>query len=182
MLALYSFGPPCFDYLQRRRRTEYPNVDESIPARKRMMNMNSTFHHIAFFISCGVCANLIPHYIALLSMRSRTLMLSGAAPALLPTPGLGASGAVYSCLLVEAIHNPDHQIAIIFLPFIPFSIGYGVTGMIALDTIGVLRGWSTFGHLCHLSGAAIGASAYHHGPYVWYKAQSLLKGGKVSFR
>lgn len=146
------------------------------------MNLNSTFHSIAFFVSCGICANLIPHYIKLLSLRSRILMLSKAAPALLPMPGLGASGAVYSCLVVEAIHDPSHQIAIIFLPFIPFSIVYGVTGMIALDIIGVLRGWRGFGHLCHLSGAALGAGAYQYGPAVWYKAQSLLRGGKVSSR
>lgn len=182
MVGLYSFGPAFFDYLTTRRVTQYPNLDDRVPGEKHTMNLNSTFHSIAFFISCGVCANLIPQYIRLLSIRSRTLMLSKAAPALLPMSSLGASGAVYSCLVVDAIANPEFQIVFIFLPLIPFSIGYGVTGMLALDTIGVLRGWHTFDHLCHLSGAAIGVGAYHYGPAVWYKAQSLLRGGKVTSR
>lgn len=180
MVGLYSFGPAFFNYLTVRRMTQYPNLDESVPGEKITMNLNSTFHSIAFFISCGVCANLIPHYIRLLSIRSRTLMLAKAGPALLPMSSQGASGAVYSCLVVDAIANPDSQIALIFFPFIPISIGYGITGMLALDTIGVLRGWHTFDHLCHLSGAAIGVGAYHYGPAVWYKAQSLLRGGKVT--
>ncbi|TID26293.1 hypothetical protein E6O75_ATG00786 [Venturia nashicola] len=182
MIGLYSFGPPCFDYLTDRRRTQYPNFDESVPQRKHSMNLNSTFHSIAFFVSCGVCANLIPHYIRLLSLRSRTLMLSKVAPTFHPMPGLGASGAVYSCLVIDAIHHPNHQIALIFLPFVPVGMGYAVPGMIALDTVGVLRGWHTFDHLCHLSGAALGAGAYQYGPAVWYKAQSLLRGGKISSR
>lgn len=146
------------------------------------MNMNSTFHSIAFFISCGICANLIPHYIRLLSIRSRLLMLSTASSALIPLPGLGASGALYSCIVVEAMAHPDQQIALIFLPFVGIPIIYGVSGMITLDTVGVLRGWRSFDHLCHLSGAAIGAGAFHYGPAVWYKAQSWLRGGKISSR
>ncbi|KAE9965133.1 hypothetical protein EG328_009965 [Venturia inaequalis] len=182
MIGLYSFGPTCFDYLTVRRTTQYPNVHESTSQQKRSMNLNSTFHSIAFFVSCGICANLIPQYIRLLSARSRTLMLSKMAPALRPMPSLGASGAIYSCLVVNAIYNPNEQIMLIFLPFIPFNIGYGVTGMIALDAVGVLRGWHGFDHLCHLSGAALGAGAYLYGPAVWYKAQSLLRGGKITPR
>lgn len=180
MIGFYSFGPTCFSYLHGARMTRYPNIDESTPNHNRTMNINSTYHHIAFFISCGVFANLIPHYIKLFSLRSPILMGSSAAPGLIPTPGLGASGAIYSCLVVSALYNPNLSIALIFLPFVPFSIGYGVTGMVALDAVGLVRGWHTFDHLCHLSGAAIGAGAYYYGPAIWYRAQYLLRGGKVS--
>jgi rhomboid-like protein len=176
MLGLYSFGPDCFNYLQSSRIMRYPDIDE----KGSSMNINSTYHHIAFFITCGVVANLIPHYISLLAIRSPMLMNSSAAPALIPRPGLGASGAIWSCLAVSGLYDPSTQIVLVFLPMFPFSIGYGLSGMALFDAIGVFRGWQMFGHMQHLTGAAAGVGAYFYGPAAWYWAQWSLRGGKIS--
>jgi rhomboid-like protein len=175
MIGLYSFAPETFDNLKFRRMGGFPNVDDN----KVTMNINSTYHNIAFFMSCGIIANLIPHYISLLSTRSAALMSSSAAGALVPRPGLGASGAVYSCLTFSALAYPDKSIVLIFLPMLPFSIGYGVCGLCLVDAIGVIRGWHQFGHLTHLTGAAAGVGAYFYGPAAWYWGQYALRGGRI---
>ena len=182
-MALYSFGPTAFLTLQADRMKSYPNYqDMGTNQPPRLMNLNSVYHFLAFFISCGVVANLIPHYISLLSLRSPMLMNSTAAPALIPQPGLGASGAVISCLAVTALSRPDMEIVLIFLPMVPIAIGYGFAGMVALDAVGVMRGWQTFGHTCHLTGSALGVGAHFYGAEAWYRAQRLLRGGKVESR
>lgn len=157
----------------------YPNIDESL-SNGQVMNVNSTYHNIAFFITCGIVSNLIPHYISLLALRSPMLMNSTAAPALIPRPGLGASGAIWSCLAVGGLYDPSTQISLIFLPMVPFSIGYGLSGMALLDAFGVLRGWHTFGHMQHLTGAAVGVAAYFYGPAAWYWGQWTVRRGKIS--
>jgi len=172
MLALFSFGPHAFGYLKAHRFSDYPSIDGT-----EAININSTYHFIAFFMTCGVISNLIPHYITLLATRSRTLMNSSASAALVPRPGLGASGAVYSCVAINALAFPDTQIALIFLPMFPIAIGYGFPVLALVDAIGVVRGWQRFGHLAHLSGAAMGVAAYQYGPATWYWGQRILRGG-----
>ncbi|KAL7008020.1 hypothetical protein EMMF5_002202 [Cystobasidiomycetes sp. EMM_F5] len=56
------------------------------------------------------------------------------------------------------------SISLIILPFFSVPIGVGVGGIIALDILGLIRGWKVFGmafdHAAHLGGAAVGLLAY----------------------
>jgi hypothetical protein len=56
-------------------------------------------------------------------------------------PSLGASGAVYSTVLISALAFPDAEVSLVFPPTPSFPIQYGVGGLVLLDCIGVLRGW-----------------------------------------
>jgi hypothetical protein len=44
------------------------------------------------------------------------------------------------------------QVALIFLPMLPFSIADALNVMIAIDLAGVLLGWRRFDHFGHLGG------------------------------
>ncbi|KAE9406291.1 hypothetical protein BT96DRAFT_811105, partial [Gymnopus androsaceus JB14] len=91
-------------------------------------------------------------------------------------PGsLGASGAVYACVTATALAYPGAQISLIFPPTSPFDIQYGVMGLVALDTLGVIRGWRMFDHWAHLGGAAFGAMYYYCGPTIWSYTRAALK-------
>jgi len=99
-------------------------------------------------------------------------------------PSLGASGAVYSAVVVTALAYPHSEIALIFPPTPPIPIQWGVGALVALDCIGVIRGWRyervfscrflqtltlsrLFDHYAHLGGAAFGAFYYAYGPEIW---------------
>lgn len=64
---------------------------------------------------------------------------AAAAPTILPS--LGASGAIYSTVILSAFAFPDAQVALVFPPTPSFPIQYGLGGMVLLDCIGILRGW-----------------------------------------
>ncbi|KAI0289027.1 hypothetical protein B0F90DRAFT_1153108 [Multifurca ochricompacta] len=82
-------------------------------------------------------------------------------------PSLGASGAIYSTVIVSALAFPDAEVSLVFPPTPSFPIQYGVGGLVLLDCIGVLRGWRLFDHYAHLGGAAFGALYYMYGMRVW---------------
>jgi rhomboid-like protein len=44
-------------------------------------------------------------------------------------------------LTLTACAFPDSNVGIIFVPFISFPIGLGVAGMVAVDLVGLIRGW-----------------------------------------
>jgi len=56
-------------------------------------------------------------------------------------PSLGASGAIYSAVVVTALAYPHSEIALIFPPTPPIPIQWGVGALVALDCIGVIRRW-----------------------------------------
>jgi rhomboid-like protein len=66
-----------------------------------------------------------------------------AAAATTPTilPSLGASGAIYSTVIISTLAFPDAEVSLVFPPTPSFPIEYGVGGLVLLDCIGVLRGW-----------------------------------------
>lgn len=82
-------------------------------------------------------------------------------------PSLGASGAVYSTLVVTALAFPDTHVGLTLLPLPSFPIYYGVGGLVAMDLIGVMRGWRLFDHYAHLGGAAFGALYWRYGAHWW---------------
>ena len=49
---------------------------------------------------------------------------------------------------------PFWQVALIFLPMLPFSIADALNVMILVDLTGVLLGWRRFDHFGHLGGDA----------------------------
>jgi len=74
---------------------------------------------------------------------SARLPATEAAAAATPTilPSLGASGAIYSTVIISTLAFPDAEVSLVFPPTPSFPIEYGVGGLVLLDCIGVLRGW-----------------------------------------
>ena len=73
------------------------------------------------------------------SARPATTDAATAAPTILPS--LGASGAIYSTVVISALAFPDAEVSLVFPPTPSFPIEYGVGGLVLLDCIGALRGW-----------------------------------------
>uniref|UniRef100_A0A0W0EYY9 Peptidase S54 rhomboid domain-containing protein n=1 Tax=Moniliophthora roreri TaxID=221103 RepID=A0A0W0EYY9_MONRR len=90
-------------------------------------------------------------------------------------PSLGASGAIYACVTMTALAFPQAQISLIIPPWYPIDIQTGVAGLVALDIIGIARGWRMFDHWAHLGGAAFGAAYYAYGPKLWVNLRSETK-------
>lgn len=82
-------------------------------------------------------------------------------------PSLGASGAIYACVTMTALAFPNGQIALTIPPSYPIDIQLGVGALLALDVLGVIRGWRFFDHFAHLGGAAFGVAYYTFGPTFW---------------
>ena len=57
-------------------------------------------------------------------------------------PSLGASGAVYSCLVITALAFPNAEVALFFPPGFSMNIQTGVAGAILFDLTGIILGWS----------------------------------------
>lgn len=57
------------------------------------------------------------------------------------TSSLGSSGAIYALFAVTALGFPDAEITFVIPPWIPINIQSGFFALVALDTLGVLRGW-----------------------------------------
>ncbi len=70
---------------------------------------------------------------------SKEKATSQAAASILPS--LGASGAIYSCVAITALGFPESQVALFIPPTYPIPIQWGVGGLLALDIVGILRGW-----------------------------------------
>jgi rhomboid-like protein len=113
-----------------------------------------------------------------------TTSAASAAASQTPTilPSLGASGAVYASVMVTALAFPDAQIALAIPPSFPIPIQWGVGGMVALDMIGVLRGWRMFDHYAHLGGAAFGALYWKYGPVAWDYVRESVANASSSAR
>ncbi|KAK3080946.1 hypothetical protein LTS18_011679 [Coniosporium uncinatum] len=189
MIAFYSFGPPAFHYLSDQRYM-YPWKTED----NRLMNWYSTYHHIAFFMTAGVIASVVPHCVRVTAARrfqqqllsqttgrvaSAATSWTAIGQSLRLIPSLGASGAIYSTLFLCAYAYPQMSVSLILLPFIPIKIGYGVAGIAALDAAGIIRGWQMFDHWAHLTGAAVGVWAFYQGSWVWFQVQQATEGGRL---
>ena len=57
------------------------------------------------------------------------------------TSSLGSSGAVYALFAVTALGFPDAEITLVIPPYFPINIQTGFFALVAMDTLGVLRGW-----------------------------------------
>ncbi|KAL5531686.1 hypothetical protein ACEPAG_4563 [Sanghuangporus baumii] len=182
--ALISFGSAATAYLTKKQQMNSEGVLESTPK----------YHFWAMFITAGLFSSLVSHVVSARLLFPRLLAearaskvaeelahstgtafrrLGSAAKdkARLGSPkdilpSLGASGAIYATVTMTALAYPDAQVFLLFPP-IPLPITWGVGGLVLMDVIGVIRGWRTFDHWAHLSGAAFGVLDYRYGPDFW---------------
>ncbi|WOO78596.1 Presenilins-associated rhomboid-like protein, mitochondrial [Vanrija pseudolonga] len=165
-IALISFGSAAYTYLA--------TPDPALP---HLATSTHTPHFLAFLLAAGLFSSLGSHLFTNL-VRLPRLLRALQSPARLSSaqalaahqailPSLGASGAVYGALTMTALAFPDSRVSIIFLPWFSLPIGLGVFGMVAVDIVGLIRGWRSFDHIAHLSGAAFGLIYYHYGKPAW---------------
>ncbi|KAL7424497.1 hypothetical protein Q5752_000181 [Cryptotrichosporon argae] len=170
-IALYSFGSAAYTYL-------------SLPSSPSLPSVTHTPHFVSFLLLAGLFSSLSSHLFTNL-VRLPRLLRTLSSPARLSSaqalaahqailPSLGASGAIYAALSMTALAFPDSHVSIIFLPFISMPIGLGVAGMVAVDLVGLIRGWRMFDHVAHLGGAFFGALYYAYGRPLWARARELL--------
>lgn len=67
---------------------------------------------------------------------------------------------MYALVSLTALSFPSTSVSLIFLPFFPIPIGLATSALVAVDLIGLFRGWRMFDHAAHLAGAAVGAGWY----------------------
>ncbi|SCV67561.1 BQ2448_5172 [Microbotryum intermedium] len=150
-VALFTIGSSCSAYFDR--------MDCALP------RSTSRYEYIAFFITAGVFASLASR------LYSLTFLLRRPSAQL---PSLGASGAIWGCFVVTALAFPQASVALIFLPFVPVPIGSACCAMLAVDILGVIRGWQMFDHVAHLGGAFFGLLYYVKGHTMFEQLRQYL--------
>lgn len=156
-IALWSFGGSAL-FLAARQQNISGNIPESWPGT----------HFLAFFAVAGVFASMTSHIGNAFRFQTvlRTYGLQ-AAKKFGRVGSVGSSGAIWALIAMTACVNPDSGISLIFLPFFSFPIKYGVAGLLALDVVGLVRGWRLFDHVAHLGGAFFGFAYYQYGLRFW---------------
>lgn len=102
---------------------------------------------LASSVTSHIYANriLLPRAVRALSQQAPTIRSLASAREAVDVhairPSLGLSGAVYAMVALDALSIPDARIGIIFLPFFSLPIGLGVSGLVCMDIIGLVRGW-----------------------------------------
>ncbi|KAJ9076579.1 hypothetical protein DSO57_1024694 [Entomophthora muscae] len=123
-------------------------------------NLISAENLVAFYLTTGILSSLVrrvafsafPHKISLNPL----------------IPSLGASGAIFGLVSFFAYQMPHSQAGIIFLPGVKFELSDLLAFFMALDFIGVVRGWRVFDHYAHLGGALVGLAYSKWGvEYIW---------------
>lgn len=151
-IALYSFGSAAYTYLAK------PNAKDidaeswfGFDSGLYLGTSTHAPHFLAFFLSAGLFASLsshlntvlfrLPRLVRDLTHTARVSTATALAAHSAVLPSLGASGAIYATLTMTALAFPEASVSLIFLPFVPIKIGYGVLGMVAVDAVGLIRGW-----------------------------------------
>ncbi|KLO17916.1 hypothetical protein SCHPADRAFT_867276 [Schizopora paradoxa] len=172
-IALTSFGSASGHFLAQRQAQNPDGTLESTPR----------YHLLAVFISAGLFSGLVSHVVAarihfpriIKHLSSTTKNASNSSsgrffstprPPNDILPSLGASGGVYALVTMTALAYKDAEVSMFFLP-LSIPIQWGVGGMVALDVLGIIRGWRMFDHWAHLGGAAFGAIYWKYGPSFW---------------
>lgn len=74
-------------------------------------------------------------------------------------PTIGASGAIYGLLVAFGFLHPNAKLSLLFVP-VPVAAKYFIPGLLLLDLLAGVTGFSLFGgsiaHFAHIGGAAIG--------------------------
>ncbi|XP_015781431.1 presenilins-associated rhomboid-like protein, mitochondrial [Tetranychus urticae] len=91
-------------------------------------------------------------------------------------PSLGASGAILGILAASCMINPDAKLGILFIPNLLFPAKYGICGIIAFDTMGIIRRWKLFDHAAHLGGTLFGIWYINYGQeLIWRQRNRFLR-------
>lgn len=157
-LALYSFGSAAYTFLAAPNTHSHHGDASSIASLlgldaigPYLATSTNTPHFLAFFLAAGLfsslCSHLntvifrLPRFLRDISSSHRISSLSAIASHAGVLPSLGASGAIYATLTMTSLAFPEASVSLIFLPFIPIKIGWGVAGMVAVDLFGLIKGW-----------------------------------------
>lgn len=169
-IALWSIGSAAVSVAGA---CAWPHTPEASP----------TAHFLAFFVTAGTFAMLVSQIASAVRfhrlVRGAVRLRTREADAVLARVGrgsLGSSGAVYAALVLSALTFPQATVSLIVLPMASVPIQWGVAGMVALDALGLVRGWRTFDHAAHLGGALFGVLYYVWGPEVWERAKRFASG------
>ncbi|KAI3413187.1 hypothetical protein GPALN_010688 [Globodera pallida] len=108
---------------------------------------------LAMFLSGGVFSGLF-------SLCHKASMASA-------IPSLGASGAICAVIGYVCAKLPDQRVHIIFLPMFPFSANYALYGLLAFETVCMLRivpfhRLMSLDHAAHLGGLLFGMYYAHY--------------------
>jgi rhomboid-like protein len=85
---------------------------------------------------------------------------------------LGASGAVMGIIAYTCVTDPESRIAIMFLPFLNFSAGTALKGILAFDFLGMFYRKSIFDHAAHLGGASFGIFYALYGQHIYMEKRT----------
>lgn len=88
------------------------------------------------------------------------------------------AGAVYALVTLTALSFPSTSVSLIFLPFFPIPIGVATSALVAVDIVGLLRGWRMFDHAAHLAGAAMGAAWFAGGHALFERLRAAMWDGQ----
>ncbi|WFC93536.1 rhomboid protease [Malassezia brasiliensis] len=187
-LALWSVGASALTALAVQQ--VWRSRKQSVPDASPMPQF------LAFFVTAGTFASLASHLVTAARWRFASNVLRDATRALprasssvraqlhstartasvalmqlAQRASLGSSGAIYAAFVLSACAYPQASISIMFLPFTAIPIQWGMTGLVMLDVIGLLRGWRVFDHVAHLGGALFGLLYYVYGAAIWNAAK-----------
>ncbi|TKA55194.1 hypothetical protein B0A53_02164 [Rhodotorula sp. CCFEE 5036] len=166
-IALFSFSGATFAALS--------HADSDLLPRS-----TSRYEFLTLFATAGVVSALASHLwfsrVIAGGLLKRGLTTREVRSAVLPS--LGASGAVYALVSLTALSFPSTSVSLIFLPFFPIPIGLATSALVAVDVIGLVRGWRMFDHAAHLAGAAMGAGWYFAGHAVFEQVRKWMWDGQ----
>ncbi|KAJ3121927.1 Rho- GTP-binding protein RhoN [Nowakowskiella sp. JEL0407] len=118
---------------------------------------------LAFYASAGTLSSLGSRLVSLLY---KTASVSRGS--------VGASGALYALVAMNAYLHPDWKVSLIILPGVDFSMGQLVPCLLLLDVVGIFRRWQMFDHAAHVAGAAAGLGFITYGREYWNILQGKL--------
>ncbi|GAA93691.1 hypothetical protein E5Q_00336, partial [Mixia osmundae IAM 14324] len=178
--ALYTFSGAMYHHMGKASRLtrESGARDGGQPAQAES---TTRYHFLAFMVCGGVMSSLGSHLwdsrIAYNAVRRALRDGIRATPKLFwrVRPGLGASGAVWSVVSYTALSTPDARLGIIFLPGIDFPIGAAAACLFGIDVLGMLLGWSRFGHAAHATGALFGVFWFYEGGYIFDSIRAKVR-------
>lgn len=81
-------------------------------------------------------------------------------------------------MTLTALAYPSTSVSLIFLPFFPLPIGAATGALVALDVVGLVRGWRMFDHAAHLAGAAAGAGYWAFGHDAFERLRAMMWEGQ----
>lgn len=155
-LALYSIGSASAEWLSRPTRSAEEGVS--------LLRSTSRYEFLAFFCAAGLVASAASHAYSVRVLLPRLVKATATGAIARPIlPSLGASGAIYGCLSITALAFPTASVSLIFFPFVPIPITTAFWSILALDVIGIIRGWRMFDHVAHVGGATVGLFYYWYG-------------------